>query len=100
MASLTIGAVSASAIDGPRECGPEFLQVTVHPADNASSTYCYANAGEASLYGWATRISTGNNRVQWYGDGRWQPEQPIGKWTVFTWPNHPGGVWISKIRIL
>ncbi|MFD2352181.1 hypothetical protein ACFSTC_27275 [Nonomuraea ferruginea] len=21
---------------------------------------------------WVTRISTGNNRVQWYGDGRWQ----------------------------
>ena len=52
---------------------------------------------------WLTRIWTGNNRVQWYGDGRWQPDPPVGvinKWTVFSWPNHPGGVSIDVIRIL
>ncbi|WP_410566227.1 hypothetical protein [Amycolatopsis sp. cmx-4-61] len=49
---------------------------------------------------WITELWTGNNRVQWHGDGRWQPETPIAKRTAFTWPNHPGGVKIDQIRIL
>ena len=102
MASLTIGATSASAINQV-PCGPEFLKITVHRHDAASSNWCYANAGEDHINfpdWWVTRIETGNNRVQWYGDGRWQPANPIGKWTTFTWPNHPGGVRIDAIRIL
>lgn len=101
MTSLTVGATSASAIDRV-SCGPEFLKITVHKSGGATwYDLCYANAGEAhGLDGWVTRIETGNNRVQWYGDGRWQPAQPIGKWTTFTWPNHPGGVSINAIRIL
>lgn len=74
----------------------------MHQHDTASSNWCYANAGEDHFNStwWVTRIQTGNNRVQWYGDGDWQPAQPIGKWTDFRWPNHPGGVHITAIRIL
>ncbi|MDX3642746.1 hypothetical protein [Streptomyces sp. MB09-02B] len=49
---------------------------------------------------WITRISTGNNRVQWFGDAAWQPANGINKWNVMTWPNHPGGVRASWIKIL
>lgn len=66
---------------------------------------CYANAGEANLpifkgnwFVW--EIRTGNNRVQWYGDGRWQPANPINKWTTYGFPNHPGGVRIQAVRIV
>ncbi|WP_049575459.1 beta/gamma crystallin domain-containing protein [Nonomuraea sp. SBT364] len=81
----------------------DLVRATIHQTGHRSADYCYANAGEdyyAMPHWWVTRISTGNNRVQWYGDGRWQPAQPIPKYTVFTWPNHPGGVRISGIRIL
>ncbi|MGW2595904.1 beta/gamma crystallin domain-containing protein [Streptomyces sp. NPDC001515] len=66
---------------------------------------CFANAGEYSNFrpggtNWVDKIWTGNNRVQWYGDGKWQPATPIDKWTTFTWPNHPGGVRIDAIRIV
>ncbi|QYC41832.1 killer toxin-like protein [Nonomuraea coxensis DSM 45129] len=47
---------------------------------------CFANGGEYDFTGWhigdtqwLDQISTGNNRVQWYGDGRWQPEGGIDK---------------------
>ncbi|KAF2775112.1 secreted oxidoreductase [Streptomyces sp. OM5714] len=79
------------------------MQVTYHNY-GYKYTNCYANAGAAADFGmgtnWVTRISTGNNRVQWYGDGRWQPATPIAKNTVYQWPNHPGGVRIDAIRIL
>ncbi|MEV5646504.1 beta/gamma crystallin domain-containing protein [Streptomyces flaveolus] len=101
LTSLSLGATSASAINGV-DCGPaEFLKLQVH--DGAwGFEWCFANAGEypfATIL-WATKIETGNNRVQWFGDGRWQPAQPIEKWTTFTWPNYPGGVRIDRIRIL
>ncbi|MFD5742207.1 beta/gamma crystallin domain-containing protein [Streptomyces massasporeus] len=102
-ASLTAGATNALAINEGTCSRSDFLQITIHrPGENAQMR-CYANAGEADLLSanwWVTRISTGNNRVQWYGDGRWQPAQAIDKWTVYTWPNHPGGVRINKVRIL
>ncbi|MCC9710768.1 hypothetical protein E4N62_39375 [Streptomyces sp. MNU76] len=76
----------------------------IETADGETSRMrCCANAGEAdplSTNWGVTRISTGDNRVQWYGDGRWQPAQAIDRWTVYTWPNHPGGVRINKVRIL
>lgn len=66
-----------------------------------------ANAGTANLFDviaaralWATKIWAGNNRVQWYGDGRWRPDQPIDKWTAPYWPNYPDGVRTEAIRIL
>ncbi|MEU9557378.1 beta/gamma crystallin domain-containing protein [Streptomyces fumanus] len=102
MTSLTVGATSASAINQVN-CGSDFLKLTIHGRDLPSIDVCFANAGEAPIasnYWWVTKIETGNNRVQWLGDGRWQPDQPIGKWTTFTWPNHPGGVSINAIRIL
>lgn len=105
-ASLTIAtAPEAFAIDIV-PCGQsDYLQVTAHLGGTSrDEDFCYANAGEHSLGGvddyWGTRISTGNNEVQFYADGRWQPDTPIGKNTVFTFPNHPGGVRIQAIRIL
>ncbi|MGW0953534.1 beta/gamma crystallin domain-containing protein [Streptomyces sp. NPDC001212] len=108
-ASLTLATTSpASAIDKVT-CGPsDYLNVKYHLYNQYSWSgpynSCFANAGESDFVRsgtvWVDQISTGNNRVQWYGDGRWQPDQPIGKWTVFSWPNHPGGVRLDKIRIL
>ncbi|WP_399896482.1 hypothetical protein ACGH7X_41480 [Streptomyces sp. BBFR51] len=63
---------------------------------------CLANGGQIS-YGpnaWVKWISTGNNRVQWLGDGRWQPATPIPKNTLYKWPNHPDGVRMEAIRIV
>lgn len=61
-----------------------FVQVTTHQAGHSSRDLCFANAGTISLPGnsWITRVSTGNNRVQWFGDARWQPDAGINKWTV------------------
>jgi hypothetical protein len=104
-ASLTVVATTPAYAINETPCAGrnDLLRTTIHGILESSEDYCYANAGETHFVRsgwWITRISTGNNRVQWYGDGRWQPAQPIPKWTVFTWPNHPGGVSISGIRIL
>ncbi|MBH5336171.1 hypothetical protein IHE55_15805 [Streptomyces pactum] len=105
-ATLTVATTpQASAIDAVRCVSDEFVRVTAHlGGTELDEDFCFANAGQRHVGGvqgyWATRIWTGNNRVQWYGDGRWQPAEPIGKNTVFTWPNHPGGVRIDGIRIL
>ncbi|MBZ3901874.1 beta/gamma crystallin domain-containing protein [Streptomyces griseiscabiei] len=105
-ASLTVVTTTqASAINEVACDRSDYLKVGGH-TDTVSSkwVYCYANAGEAALgnltgNGWVDYISTGNNRVQWYGDGKWQPSTPINKWTYFVWDNHPGGVRIEKIKI-
>jgi hypothetical protein len=104
-ASLSaVTATEASAINEVT-CGVsnEYLQVRMHDTASPDREKCFANAGTLVFdgsYEWITRISTGNNRVQWHGDGRWQPDTPINKWTVFTWPNHPSGVRFDKIKIL
>ncbi|MER5434889.1 beta/gamma crystallin domain-containing protein [Streptomyces sp. NPDC002588] len=106
-ASLTVAtAPQASAINEVPCNRPDFTEVR-GTSDFPWATWsaCYANAGEAGVNpgagdDYAHSISTGNNRVQWHGDGRWQPNAPIAKWVTFTWPNHPGGVRIDKIRIL
>ncbi|MFF4487572.1 beta/gamma crystallin domain-containing protein [Streptomyces sp. NPDC001544] len=102
-ASLTaLTATSASATDQV-DCGPaDYVQVTFHYGGRGDTDVCLANAGGVPLPGnsWITRISTGNNRVQWFGDGRWQPAEGLNKWTVMTWPNHSGGVSASWIKIL
>ncbi|MEU6510887.1 beta/gamma crystallin domain-containing protein [Streptomyces sp. NPDC046942] len=104
-ASLTaVTATDAFAINTV-SCGPsDFLQITVHTTDSGGPyDWCLANAGTWDMTGanmWLHRISTGNNRVQWYGDGKWQPATPIDKYTVYTFPNNPGGVRMDEIRIL
>jgi len=102
-ASLTVATTTqASAIDQVSCSSDEFLQISIHPTNGNTQRRCYANAGTVGFGSgwWITRISTGNNRVQWHGDGRWQPDAPINKWTVFTWPNQAGGVNLTGIRIL
>ncbi|MEV0675402.1 hypothetical protein AB0I60_02650 [Actinosynnema sp. NPDC050436] len=79
----------------------DFLWVYAHQR-GPQFIHCYANGGTAHYPGgtWLDRIWTGNNRVQWFGDGRWQPATPIGKNTDFRFPNHPGGVRMEAIRIV
>lgn len=100
--ALTVATTpQASAIDQVPCSSNEFLQIDVHPSSGNNQRACFANAGRVNFNGdwWITRIWTGNNRVQWHGDGRWQPAAPIDKWTVFTWPNHPAGVRIDALNI-
>ncbi len=104
VAAATLNAGSAAAIDNV-PCGnrDDLMKIWLHMSGGSPEPYCFANGGEYHLWGlgwWVTKIWTGNNRVQWYGDGRWQPAQPIGKWTTFRWPNHPGGVRVEGFRIL
>jgi hypothetical protein len=105
--TAAIPAGTASAMDRVPCGNADYLRVTVHTTIGPSQDFCYANAGAFEFhdgYGravWITGIWTGNNRVQWHGDGRWQPDSgPIGKWTTFTWPNNPGGVSMDQVRIL
>ena len=110
VAATLLNAGSAAAINTV-PCPPgqqgEFTRVWMHPTGRPDSQWCFANGGtywippdEVADRYWVTKIWTGNNRVQWYGDGRWQPAQPINKWTTMRWPNHPGGVRIEAIRIV
>ena len=104
--TVAIPAGSALAINEVDCNNNEYLRVAYHYTTGSSYTRCFANAGSRRLYDqfnrsvWVTEIWTGNNRVQWNGDGRWQPENPIDRWTAFTWPNNPGGVKLDEIRIL
>ncbi|MCH0568415.1 hypothetical protein I3F60_03935 [Streptomyces sp. MUM 136J] len=107
-ASLTFAtASSASAIDQV-DCGlrTDFAKILAHSTGSQNNQEsCFANAGEmrwgrgAYAPSWLVQFSTGNNRVQWHGDGRWQPGAPVAKWTVFSFPNHPGGVKIDGLKI-
>ncbi|WP_200876403.1 beta/gamma crystallin domain-containing protein [Amycolatopsis rifamycinica] len=104
--TAAIPAGAASATNRVSCNSDEFVRVRVHPSNFPTQTLCFANAGSMSIETlfknpvWITEVWTGNNRVQWHGDGRWQPSTPIAKRTAFTWPNHPGGVRIDQIRIL
>jgi hypothetical protein len=100
---------SASAIDTVPCGNGEFASLDLHRSfDSNRYIICFANSGTANLRNdpgapsvyWADKIWTGNNRVQWYGDGRWQPDQPIDKYTAMFWPSFPGGVRIEALRIL
>jgi hypothetical protein len=112
-ATATLAGVTtpASAITQPSCSGSnDFTKVQMHYESGGSFYRCFANGGTASLRevlgrgssipAWVTQISTGNNRVQWYGDGRWQPATPIPKFTVFGWPHNPHGVSADAIRIV
>jgi hypothetical protein len=105
MAAIPAG--SALAEIGKVNCGNhEYLRVEYHYATGNNFTDCFSNAGSWRIYDqfgksvWVTEIWTGNNRVKWNGDGRWQPENPIGRYTSFTWPNTSGGVKLDEITIL
>lgn len=108
LASVAVTATSAVAVSAAPLINEvpctrsDFLHVWYHPpAGLPDHVMCFANAGEITRSNlWLTKISTGNNRVQWFGDGRWQPSSPINKNTVYTFPNNPGGVRFDKIRIL
>ncbi|MDC0769510.1 beta/gamma crystallin domain-containing protein [Streptomyces sp. HD] len=104
-ASLTVVSATEAFAINTVPCGrTDFLKIRVDTTDSDGAyDWCLANAGTVDMSGahmWLERIETGNNRVQWYGDGKWQPATPIGKNTVYTFPNHPGGVRMDKIRIL
>ncbi|WP_405466878.1 hypothetical protein OG783_31165 [Streptomyces jietaisiensis] len=102
LTSMSVGASSASAISQV-PCGPEFLKVHMHDANGNTFVNCYANAGQTAVApgreAWVTKIETGNNMVQWYGVGKWQPAVPIDKWTVYIWPQYPDGVRIERVNI-
>ncbi|GGL68844.1 hypothetical protein GCM10010095_62070 [Streptomyces anthocyanicus] len=103
-ASFAVATTTQAAAINQVPCSSnEFLKVTYHNS-GSEFTHCYANAGLTGFgvgKNWATKISTGNNRVQWFGDGRWQPATPIAKNTIYTWPNTEGkAVRIDAIRIL
>jgi hypothetical protein len=104
--TAAIPAGSALAEIGKVNCGNrEYLRVEYHYTTGEAHTDCFANAGAWNIYDqfgltvWVTEIWTGNNRVKWFGDGSWQPSNPIGKYTSFTWSNNPGGVKLDQIRI-
>lgn len=103
LAGLTT--TSAYAIDQVPCNSSEYVYVLFHQNADRDDEACFANGGEhwigdSDYDPWATKIWTGNNRVQWFGDDRWQPDKPIEKWTTFTWPNNPGGVDMEEIRIV
>ncbi|CAM5394909.1 beta/gamma crystallin domain-containing protein [Streptomyces fumanus] len=102
LTSLSLGATNAAAINEV-PCGSEFLKLQLHYSGGGWFDRCYANAGQVTLDTsgslWVTKIETGNNMMQWYGDGRWQPAVPIAKWTTYTWPSFPDGVKIERINI-
>lgn len=110
---VNVATASADEIEVPNAamidvtpCGDrqDFLRVDFHynTGFQFNKGYlCFADSGTETLGNvWVDKISTGANYVQWYGDGRWQPEVPLEPWTIFTWPNHPGGVRLEAIRIL
>lgn len=88
------------------DCGnrTDFLKVYYHYGDSSDyQQMCFANAGIADLPGspWVTGISSGNNHVLYYADGRWQPdnEANIPPNSTYTFPR-VGAARIEKVRIL
>jgi hypothetical protein len=88
-------------------CGPpDYLQVWYHEGNDVprGETICFANAGTETfdcgpVGCWLDAFSTGANVVQYEADGRWQPDTPVGRYTYFTFPNHPGGVNLQGMKI-
>lgn len=105
---IGINSTSASAINQVTCDSTDYVRITVHIGIGQPEDVCWANGGENINFPdegldqeWVTKIWTGNNRVQWLGDEKWQPENSwIPPWTNFTWPNHPGGVRITGIKIV
>lgn len=105
--SLTVATAPQASAINMVDCGlrEDYLKIYAHDMVGGNNReWCYANAGTTTWTGgylpaWLVHLSSGNNVVQWHGDGRWQPDAPIGKWTLYTFPNHPGGVRIDGLRI-
>jgi hypothetical protein len=102
-----VGPMSGTAYAaGAAPCNNATVHIWWHPDNAPARETCLANnqtwlvRPHSSRYeNWLTEIVTGHHEVQWFGDGRWQPAGWIHKRTVFDWPNHPGGVSFTKIRI-
>jgi hypothetical protein len=109
---MFIPANASAAPAGPAinsvPCGnSQFLEVYWHAENNAprSNETCLANGGTWEFQCtpgpcWLDEISTGNNRVQYFGDDTWNPASPIGKNTVYTFPHFPGGVEFDAVKIV
>ena len=85
-----------------------YLQVWWHKEyeNPRAEETCFANAGTYTFQAsdcsgscWLDAFSTGNNVVQYESDGNWQPSTPVGKYTYFGFPNHPGGVGLDAMKI-
>ncbi|WP_327064584.1 hypothetical protein OG500_01895 [Kitasatospora sp. NBC_01250] len=98
------------AIDAVLCNSNDYLQVWFHQENQSprAEEICFANAGTYSFPDnqqctggpcWLDAFSTGNNVVQYESDNRWQPDNPVGKYTYFTFPNHPGGVELDAMKI-
>ncbi|MFG2949240.1 beta/gamma crystallin domain-containing protein [Streptomyces adustus] len=107
-ASLTVATMPQASAINQVTCGvrDDLALVYGHRLSDGDvdASYCWANAGETTwsggyFLGWMHQLSSGNNVVQWHGDGRWQPDTPIAKWTIYTFPSYPGGVRIDGIKI-
>jgi len=109
---LGFTATSASAANSVSCDSPDYVHVSGHRSLGALNQgefeNCYANGGEVSTENvlnpaqntWVSQISTGNNHVVYFADGKWQPDEPIAPHTTYTWPNNPDGVHIEKIAIV
>ncbi|HEX4224284.1 MAG TPA: beta/gamma crystallin domain-containing protein [Pseudonocardiaceae bacterium] len=102
----TASAAPASPDINSVPCGnSQFLEVYWHADNNPvqSNETCLANRGtwDFSCFStcWLDKLSTGNNRVEYFGDGRWNPSSPIGKNTIYTFPHFPGGVEMDSVQI-
>lgn len=112
----TASTIHAAPCDGRSD----FLKIRLHFTPefslgkaNPDQDWCLADAGTFPINDnpiikatggtyWVTQISSGNNRVQFKADGRWQPDNAdfIAPNTIYEFPNHPGGARIGEVRIL
>jgi hypothetical protein len=113
VAVMTVPAGNASAATAtasistvPCNSG-DYLQVWWHAGGESpkSRETCFANAGfyawpAPESGSWLDAFSTGNNAVQYASNGRNQPDTPVGKYTYFSFPGHPGGVELEGMKIL
>lgn len=78
----------------------DYLHVWYHDSTGAHEV-CLANGGMRSFLdnAWLDKFSTGNNRVQYHSNG-WEPAEPVEKYTLYEFKNHPGGVRFDSIRIV
>lgn len=93
----------APGIDTPSCNGSGYLEVFWHQENASEQETCFANGGtyifDCPVQCWLDDFSTGNNQVQFESDNTWQPATPVGKYTTYTFPNHPGGVDLDAIKI-
>ena len=109
-AGIASAKTARPAIDAVLCNSSDYLQVWFHQENQSprAEEICFANAGTYSFPDnqqctggpcWLDAFSTGNNVVQYESDRNWQPSTPVGKYTYFTFPNHPGGVELDAMKI-